>query len=101
MKATGSQGHDEGDCHAHTQGRVDFFGNAHEGADAVELDQNVVFRQHGAEKNAKEGIDVVAVHYFAPSFFLFSILRSSHWKPATTKPMVRKPPTGITICMAG
>ena len=23
--------------------------------------------------------------------------RSSHWKPATTKPMVIKPPTGITI----
>ena len=98
---SGSQRHDEGDRHAHAQGGVDVFGNAHEGADAVEFDQNIVFRQHGAEKDAKQRVNIVAVHYFAPSFFLFSILRSSHWKPATANPMVRKPPTGITICMAG
>ena len=94
----GGQGHDEGDRHTHTQGGIDLLGNAHEGADAVEFHQDEVFAQQSGDDDTQDRF-----HYFAASFFLFllSSQAMSHWEPAITKPSTKKPPTGITSCMAG
>ena len=66
-----SQGHNEGNSHAHAQSGIDLLGNAHEGADTVELHQNKVLAQKGSNQDAQN----FSHHYFAASFILFFFSR--------------------------
>ena len=58
--------------------------------------------KQGADQDSQQGLHI-GCHTLAASFFLFffSIRATSHWEKAMTTPRVRKPPTGITIFMAG
>jgi hypothetical protein len=48
-----AQGEHEGGCRAHADGRVEFLGDAHEGAQAEDADQDDVVHQNGAENHEK------------------------------------------------